>query len=241
MGFSSERGRWFVRRAIWLPTWRTATIAAVLFIGLGILCASRLHPFLAFDRRVPATIMVVEGWLPEYALQAAAEEFAAGDYDLLVTSGGPLPEGFRISGYASYADFSAAILVKLGFPPDHLVSVPAAATFRHRTYHGAVAVREFLDRNRDSTGTGREIESGIAGMNVVTLGTHGRRTWIVFRKVMEPAASVGIISVPSDDYDPSGWWRSSEGVKTVMTEGLGWFYEKFLDSMRDVSDGASDR
>ena len=164
--------------------------------------------------------------MPEYGLQAAADEFAGGAYDLIITCGGPLPEGFRISGYASYADFAAAILLKLGFPRGNVVSVPAQPTFRHRTYHSAVAVGKWIAEN------GGEV----SGVNVVTLGTHGRRTWIVFRQVLSPSIPVGVVSVASEDYDSEHWWRSSEGVKTLMTESLGWMFEKFLHSMRDSSD-----
>ena len=32
--------------------------------------------------------------------------------------------------------------------------------------------------------------------------------------------SVGIIAVPSPDYDPHRWWRYSEGVKDVVSEFL---------------------
>ena len=55
-----------------------------------IICIHSLHPFLALSARIDGDIMVVEGWLPDYALQKAVDDFQHGSYKLLVTTGGPL-------------------------------------------------------------------------------------------------------------------------------------------------------
>jgi hypothetical protein len=39
---------------------------------------------------------------------------------------------------------------------------------------------------------------------------------------------VGIISVPDPDYDASHWWRSSDGVREVLDEGIAYIYAKFF-------------
>ena len=51
-----------------------------------IICLHFLHPFLALSARVDGDIMVVEGWLPDYALQKAVDDFQNGSYKLLVTT-----------------------------------------------------------------------------------------------------------------------------------------------------------
>ncbi|MGZ5507333.1 MAG: hypothetical protein ACXWKH_13220, partial [Limisphaerales bacterium] len=39
---------------------------------------------------------------------------------------------------------------------------------------------------------------------------------------------VGIISVPSPDYDADHWWRYSEGVREVLDETIAYIYAKFF-------------
>ena len=48
---------------------------------------------------------------------------------------------------------------------------------------------------------------------------------------------VGIISVPNPDYDAKHWWRYSEGVKDVISEGAAYLYAKFLFLARDGDAG----
>ena len=47
-----------------------------------------VHPFLAPTKPVGGDILVVEGWLPDYALEKAKERFQQGSYQLLVTTEG---------------------------------------------------------------------------------------------------------------------------------------------------------
>ena len=61
---------------------------------------------------------------------------------------------------------------------------------------------------------------------MITAGPHARRTWLVYHKVFGAPVPVGVIPYVSQDYDPARWWTSSEGVKDVFAEGLGWVYER---------------
>jgi hypothetical protein len=69
---------------IFLKTFLFGFIAMIFWMAVG------LHPFLAMNVPVDAQILVVEGWLPNYALKAAAAEFNKGNYSVLVTTGGPI-------------------------------------------------------------------------------------------------------------------------------------------------------
>jgi len=48
--------------------------------------------FLAKTKKVNANVLLVEGWLPRYALKMAAKEFEEGGYEYILTSGLELPE-----------------------------------------------------------------------------------------------------------------------------------------------------
>jgi uncharacterized SAM-binding protein YcdF (DUF218 family) len=89
---------------------------------------------------------------------------------------------------------------------------------RDRTYSSAIALRDWF----------REHNMSVHGINVVTEDVHARRTRLLFQEALGPGVEVGIISVPNPDYDASHWWRFSEGVREVMSEGIAYIYAKFF-------------
>ena len=50
-----------------------------------------IHQFLAKNAPIAADTLVVEGWLPDYAIAAAIHKFRHGNYRQLVTIGGYVP------------------------------------------------------------------------------------------------------------------------------------------------------
>ena len=169
-----------------------------------------------------ANLLIVEGWLPDYALRDAVTEFGRGGYDYLVASGGPMERGTLVSGYATYAAIAAASLRRMGVPSDRVLEAPASRTYRNRTFQSARSVAQLLRARRLQP----------RGLNVVTAGPHARRTLVVYRKTFGDQTPVGVLSVPPQDYDPERWWRSSEGLKVTVTESFGWLYESLLSSGR---------
>ena len=119
-----------------------------------------------------------------------------------------------------YQDFIQ--LLGYDIPKEKLIEAPGAMTYRNRTYESAKAVRVKL----------RELGISLRGLNVVSEGPHARRTRLVYRKVFGKETNVGILMVKSQDYDPDRWWRSSEGVKTTLSEGIGWLFESVSSSGR---------
>ena len=212
----------FCKRVIWIPTWK----GWILLMGTVFLCAllflKAAYPILAPTQRQAANILVVEGWLPEYALTAAINEYHTHGYQFLITSGGPLWEGHHASGFHSYAGLAAQVIRAQTFDTNHLVVAHGPKVWRHRTYHSALAVRECL----------QSLDGDITGINVMTLGPHGRRTKIIFENVLRDLAPVGIISFPSAEYDARRWWRTSEGTKHLLTEALASTYEWLFESGR---------
>jgi uncharacterized SAM-binding protein YcdF (DUF218 family) len=65
-------------------------------------------------------------------------------------------------------------------------------------------------------------------INVVTEGPHARRSRLLFQKALGNDLTVGIISLQSEEYDPQHWWRTSAGVRSVLSETIAYGYARFL-------------
>ena len=207
------------RKERWGLSWRgRLLVVAILLIAAGAVLLN-VHPFLAMTRRVNTNVLVVEGWVEEYAIRAGAEEFKTGRYQRVFTTGGPINgSGGYINDYHTSASVGADALKKCGVPDDLIQMVPSHMIGRDRTYSSAVALREWF----------HEHNLPVHGINVLTEDTHARRTRLLFQEAFDDSVEVGIISVRNPDYDPSRWWRYSEGVKDVLSEGIAIMYAKFF-------------
>ena len=191
--------------------------AAILSV---IICFHFIHPFLALNSPVNGDIMVVEGWLPDYVLQEPIRDFQDGSYKLLVTTGGSLPQSsyFAGSGYSTLAELTAARLKKIGFDANKLVAIPTPDVHRDRTYASAIELKKWLD----------SADMNIESLDIYSLGPHSRRTWLLFHYVFAPDKAVGIVALVNRSYDSKRWWKTSNGVRTVISEAIAYFYARFI-------------
>ncbi len=194
----------------------------VLAIAAGVFIVW-VYPFLARTDRVDCKVLVVEGWVHEYAIQAAAKEFASGHYQRVFTTGGPVAgTGGYTNDYNPSASVGADLLKAAGIPAARLQMVPSRIMQRDRTYGTAVALRHWFQEQAEPT----------TGINVLTEGPHARRTQMLFAKAFKGEVSVGVIGVHNPDYDPKRWWRYSEGVKEVIGETMAYLYARLLFSAK---------
>ena len=159
-----------------------------LSIAFGIVLISIIffiHPFLAPTNPVGGDILIVEGWLPDYALKEAKERFQQGGYQLLVTTGGKIGKGFHLSEYKTWAELAASTLKSLDFPEDKIMTVPAHKTFKKdRTYYSILALQRRLSKEGFNE----------ASIDIVSLGVHARRSWFLYEKVFS-SVNVGVVAI----------------------------------------------
>jgi len=194
-------------------------VVALLVLLVGWLALLNIHPFLAVTHRVDAHILVVEGWVPDCVIRAGIEEFKAGSYQRVFSTGGPVEwSGVYTSEDDTAAIWGAGRLRRGGIPRELVEVVPARVVTRDRTYSSAVALREWLRENHPS----------LHAVNIVTEDVHARRTRLLFQKALGNGVTVGIIAVPNPDYDAKRWWRYSEGVREVVGEVIAYLYARFF-------------
>lgn len=201
-----------LRRRLFFGALLTALLGG---LGFGAFVALGLHPALAVVAPVPgAEVLVVEGWLPRSAMAGALAEFRRGGYERVYTIGVPYRSDFEPDAKGSHASSGAAKLRELGMPAEVITAVPSEVTRRNRSFLSALALRNHLAKE------GRPFPA----MNVVTQGAHGRRSRLCLQRAFGASVSLGVISVTNPDYEPERWWASSEGVKEVLGELLGFSY-----------------
>src|SRR6266403_517198 len=207
------------RKERWGFSWRGRLILALLGFSTAVLLLLNVQPFLAESHRVNTNVLVVEGWIHEYAIRAAVEEFRRGSYQRVFTTGGPVTGiGHYVNDYQTSASVGADLLKNAGVPPESVQIVPSRVMDRDRTYGSAVALREWL----------HEHNMPVHSINVLTEDSHARRTRLLFQKALGKNVTVGIIAVPNPDYDARRWWRYSEGVKDVGSEAFAYIYARFF-------------
>jgi uncharacterized SAM-binding protein YcdF (DUF218 family) len=207
------------RKERWGLSWKGWLVIGVLIIGLVSWSVGGVYPFLAVTERVNTNALVVEGWLHEYAVRAAINEFNAGHYQLVFTTGGPVVgTGGYTNDYNTSASVAASRLKAEGFSPDLIQTVPSRVGARDRTYSAAKALRDWFSEHRTT----------VHGINVVTEDVHARRTRLLFQKALGDGIKVGVIAVPNPDYDPKYWWRYSDGVREIIGESIAYIYARLF-------------
>lgn len=216
------------RRNIWWPTrfgWACLLLPTVASLLGWCICG---EAFLSPTVRLPAALLVVEGWAGRDSLPAALQEFQTGGYRLLVTSGGATGDSWAVRNW-NYAELAAQELGRHGLPNEQLLVAAATESDDQRTYHAALAVRRALAAQGELP----------AAINVWTRGVHARRSRLVFAKVFGSQTRVGVFA-----WSPAGslvkpWWRSSERARAFLEETVGYGFERLLNSGRWGSGGNS--
>jgi hypothetical protein len=204
------------RRECVVPTWRGWLVLLLVGAALIVYIIRGAYSFLAINDPVYNGALVVEGWLPDYALQQAITEFKRDHYSKIFVTGGPVEHGSPLSEYETFAERGAATLLRFGLATNAVQAVPAPKVRVDRTYASAVALKNWLD------------EHGVTAtnFNVVSLGPHSRRSRLLFEKALGNGYRVGVTAVEDEDYDAKRWWQSAEGVRTVIGETIAYCYAR---------------
>lgn len=188
-----------------------ATVCVIVVTAY--LYAENIHGFLSPYAPIKAQILVIEGWLPDYAFKKAAEHLSSNDYALVIVTGGPIEQGSFLSEYKTYAQLGRETLIKILNRKD-IIAVPSPSARKDRTYASAIGLKRWLDQNHHDFNS----------INLISLDAHSRRSWYLYKKVLDEHYSVGIMAVNVYDNNRNRWWACSEGFKTVIDETIAYVY-----------------
>lgn len=208
------------RRDILLPTLPGWFLILLIGTSLIFVSAHAIYPFLAITSPVSGGDLILEGWAADYdhVIEKVIAEFKRNPYRKLYVTGGPIGPGASLCGYATSAEYGAAVLRGKGLSSDVVQAVPALQVIRDRTYASALALKNWQ----------REHAVTSKSYHIMTLGPHARRTRMLFQDALGEGAIVGITAIEDQDYDPKRWWRSNAGVRTVIVEAIAYVYAQLL-------------
>jgi uncharacterized SAM-binding protein YcdF (DUF218 family) len=215
------RLRLFRQRTIFCPTLAGSFCIVAVLVILIVACLNQGESYLALSHRLPADILIVEGWIGRKGLRAAVDEFERAGYRYLVASGG-LTSGRWEDRPESYAEMASRELIRLGVPKEKIIIASSANTESHRTFEAAVAVWRTL----------RDAGIKPTALNVFTDGPHARRSALVFSKVFSHGVKVGVIGWIAPEAKTGPWWRSSDRSRELLDETVGYLFEVLLNSGR---------
>jgi hypothetical protein len=200
------------------PTFISWILIIALIAAFSAFFILNVYQFLAPDREPQKGLMVVEGWIHDFALDEAVAMYRTGNYSKIICTGVPIETGSYISQFKSYPEMTATRLKKLGVPQDKIVLAIADDVKKDRTYASAVALREaFMAYNLTET-----------DLHLVTVGPHGRRSSLLYQLALGDDYTIGVTCLEPSEYDEKDWYTNSEGVRSVMSEFIAYLYAKLL-------------
>lgn len=193
------------RKELWVPTLLGWVLIVLTVFALITIYVRNIHSFLSVSKPVRTQILAVEEWISPRAIEGAGSEYINHDYIILVVIG-------------DEKRWVIPILEKSGVNKKRIVQIPVPTPQKDRTFASAVALDNWLK------------SSGMYGkaVNIYSSGTHGRRSWMLFREALGTDYPLGVISFQSPGYDPKRWWKSSEGFRSVIYETIAYAYTEFF-------------
>jgi len=210
-GFISLKERWGLTLWGWLLLLIILQIPVIFFFR-------SIYGILAPVHREKSEILILEGFISDYVLKDAIDEFHDHGYKLLISTGTPLEQGQLLANFKNTANLVGESLLRMGFDSNNLVVIGTDEIRNDRTFNSALALKKWLVINRPET----------RAINLMTMNVHGARSQMLFQYALGDSIRVGIISVENFYYGPNNWWKSSKGFRETMNEAFGYFYTRFF-------------
>ncbi len=177
-----------------------------------------LFSFLTPSEFVSSKLLIFEGWSPTFTAGQVVEIFRSHNFEKVlvvrsITDATNAYESGRFNG-----EYMRNLLVQDGIPADRVTIIFPLVAKKDRTYHSALAAKEWMEKHNIPTDA----------IDVTTIGPHSRRSRLLYEKAFGSGTKVGILPLTDTQYDPDHWWRTSEGVRDIISESIAYVYARTL-------------
>jgi uncharacterized SAM-binding protein YcdF (DUF218 family) len=174
------------KRERWGLTWAgRILLLAILILSVFILGKTAV-PFLSHQDTILSKVLIIEGYVEDYAYPEIIRKIEAMDPEIIITTGTSFNQGFYISGIPSSAYLIAHSLFVLGVDSNLIHIVPVQPdVLVNRTYNSALVSKKYLMANFP------EVKS----VNVISTSVHSRRSLYLFRKLLSLTLKWEILSL----------------------------------------------
>ena len=101
----------------------------------------------------------------------------------------------------------------MGIDSSKIKALPGKKARVNRTLTSALAVRDWLGTSNPD----------VKGINIVSVGTHSRRTWMTYNRVLHKSYNIGIIALPDEKNSRSEISRFIKTVRETIAIIYYWF------------------
>jgi hypothetical protein len=110
------------------------------------------------------------------------------------------------NNFNSNAELARNRLISMGINSSQIIATPGETVIVNRTLTSALAFRDWLKQtNRD-----------ISGINIISMGAHARRTWMIYNRILKEKYPIGIISLPDYIYTQSKIYRLFKNIRETL-------------------------
>lgn len=197
-------------------TWPAKIILFAALTVIFLFVSFKIPLFLSLNNPINGKYLVLDGIMPDYSIQRAIEIFNNQNYTTIVATGSKLEAGYFISEKSTMAELTYATFVELGFDSTKIIVIPEGDILKDRTYTSALSLKKYFEKHQITN----------AEIDILAIGCHARRSKMLFKLALGDNFNVGVYALPDNSFDINRWWKTSKGVRTVISETIGYFYAK---------------
>jgi hypothetical protein len=110
------------------------------------------------------------------------------------------------NNYNSNAELARNRLISMGINSSQIIAIPGETVIVNRTLTSALAFRDWL----------KQTNKDIRGINIISMGAHARRTWMIYNRILQEKYAIGIISLPDYTYTQSRIYRIIKNIRETL-------------------------
>ena len=110
------------------------------------------------------------------------------------------------NNFNSNAELARNRLIAMGINSSQIIATPGETVIVNRTLTSALAFRDWL----------KQINKDISGINIISMGAHARRTWMIYNRILKEKYPIGIIALPDNIYTQSRIYRLFKNIRETL-------------------------